>query len=250
MLYGRLATSLPGGGSRLLEVELERIAPDHVNVRALADRLVQRWLERTVELDGMDVRDAFREVTSEDSEARPDLEDDVIGLEIAHPSDDAEDVLVDEEVLAQSLLRRDAHGSRNAVAAFAWVCVASISIGSPRSSASVRSVCTTFAGSFGSAAHGLRREIGTVGLDQDAIGGYRSRGVAKVGGLRVGDVPSERHVVPPLERHRQEPGRREAVEDHRSCERLECSRGIGISLAVVDDDGEIELVGDGELCIE
>ena len=64
-------------------------------------------LERAVELDGVDVRDPLGEVVGEDAEARADLEHDVVGVELGEAADDAEDVLVDEEVLAESPLRRD-----------------------------------------------------------------------------------------------------------------------------------------------
>ena len=58
----------------------------------------------------------------EDAETRPDLEHDVRRVELAESPDDAEDVLVDEEVLAERLLGRDGHANPNAAAAFAWVC--------------------------------------------------------------------------------------------------------------------------------
>ena len=61
-------------------------------------------LERAVDLDGVDERDALGEVAGEDAEARADLEHDVAGLELGEPADHAEDVLVDEEVLAELLL--------------------------------------------------------------------------------------------------------------------------------------------------
>ena len=62
-------------------------------------------LERAVDLDGVDERDALGEVAGEDAEARPDLEHDVVRVELGEAADHAEDVLVDEEVLAELLLR-------------------------------------------------------------------------------------------------------------------------------------------------
>ena len=62
-------------------------------------------LERAVDLDGVDERDALGEVAGEDAEARADLEDDVGGLELGEAADHAEEVLVDEEVLAELLSR-------------------------------------------------------------------------------------------------------------------------------------------------
>ena len=103
MLYGRFATSFVGGGSSDGRVERERVLP--VERRAAGCRARSR-LERAVELDRVDVRDALGEVAREDAEARADLEHDVVGLEVGEAPDHAEDVLVDEEVLAELLLRR------------------------------------------------------------------------------------------------------------------------------------------------
>ena len=83
------------------EVERERVAELDADVRQAG----QVRLERAVDLDGVDERDALGEVAGEDAEARADLEDDVGGVELGEPADDAEDVLVDEEVLAELLLR-------------------------------------------------------------------------------------------------------------------------------------------------
>ena len=44
-----------------------------------------------------------------------DLEHDVAGLELGEAPDDAEDVLVDQEVLAERLLRDDVHSPNAAV---------------------------------------------------------------------------------------------------------------------------------------
>ena len=73
-------------------------------------------LERAVELDRVDVRDALGEVAREDAEAGADLEHDVVRAEVGETADHAEDVLVDEEVLAELLLRRDPHSPNAAVA--------------------------------------------------------------------------------------------------------------------------------------
>src|SRR5262245_9087282 len=85
----------------------------------------------------------------ENTETRADLDHDVRSIEPRHSLDDAQDVLVDEEMLAERLLRLDGHGNRKAAAAFACVAAASSSAATPRASASVRTVCTTLAGSFG-----------------------------------------------------------------------------------------------------
>src|SRR5207237_579715 len=91
---------------------------------------------------------AIGEIRREHAEAGPDLEHDVCLVELGEPADHAEDVLVDEEVLTELLLRANAHGSRNAVDAFASIRRPSSSGSSPRVSASAASVCTTYAGSF------------------------------------------------------------------------------------------------------
>ena len=97
----------------------------------------------------MDVSGAVGEAAREDAEARPDLEHDVVSVELGQAFDHAEDVLVGEKVLAELLLRTDAHGQRNAAAALASIWAASSSGSSPRTSASAATVWTTFAGSFG-----------------------------------------------------------------------------------------------------
>ena len=106
--------------------------------------------ERAVELDCVHARDAVGEIGSEDAEPRADLEHDVLRPERGQAADDAEDVLVDEEVLPELLLRRGRpHGSENAAAAFASRRAASSIGSSPRAAASAPAVWITFAGSFG-----------------------------------------------------------------------------------------------------
>src|SRR5262249_38100116 len=68
-------------------------------------------------------------------------------LEIGEALDHAEDVLVGEEVLAELLLRDDRHRPKAALA-FVSIRAASSSASTPRTSASVASVWTTYAGSF------------------------------------------------------------------------------------------------------
>ena len=120
----------------------------------------------------MHVRDAVGEVAGEHAEPRADLEDDVCRVEGGEAADHAEDVVVDEEVLAELLLRADAHGSEKAAVALASICAASSAASSPRAAASAATVWTTFAGSFGRPRRGLRREVGGVGLGEQAVGGH------------------------------------------------------------------------------
>src|SRR5207248_1147814 len=95
-------------------------------------------LERAVDLDGDDPGNVIGQVAREDAEAGPDLEHDVVGPQVGEPADHAEDVLVDQEVLAQLLLGGDAigaHSSRKALVALASIRAASASVDSPRASA-------------------------------------------------------------------------------------------------------------------
>ena len=101
-------------------------------------------LERRVELYGVHAGDTGGEIPREHTEAGTDLEHDVVRRELCQPADHAEDVLVDEKVLAEPLLRRDVHaGSAKHSAAFSSICRSSLCGSSPRACASAASVCTT-----------------------------------------------------------------------------------------------------------
>src|SRR5215212_6208571 len=97
----------------------------------------------------MDVGNTVRQVGGEHAEAGPDLEHDVVLVELGEASDHAEDVRVAEEVLAELLLRPDAHARPKAVVAFASIRAASSSASSPRAAARAATVWTTYAGSLG-----------------------------------------------------------------------------------------------------
>ena len=84
----------------------------------------------------------------------------------------------------------------------------------PRSSATWRAVCATFAGSFGLPRTRLGREVGRVGLDEQQLLGHPPGGLLELGGLRVGDVAGERAEVSALDALVEPIGRREAVQDH------------------------------------
>src|SRR6185437_2755597 len=103
--------------------------------------------ERSVDLDCVHARDAFREIAGEHAEARTDLEDDVVRVELRESVDHTENVLVDEEVLAQRFLRQDVHSEKHAVA-LASIWRASWFGSSFRASASASSVWMTYAGSL------------------------------------------------------------------------------------------------------
>src|SRR4029079_252988 len=108
--------------------------------------VAQPRFEAAVELDGVNVRDAVGEVPREDAEGRADLAHDVARPPLGCTVDHAEDVLVDEEMLPELLLRNDVHKEKAAVA-LASICAPSSATSSPRASASVASVWTTNAGS-------------------------------------------------------------------------------------------------------
>ena len=62
----------------------------------------------------------------------------------------------------------------------------------------------------------LGREVGAVGLGEDAVGGDVRGALAQVGRLRIRDVPGKRDVVATLEGGLEERWQGEAVQDHRS----------------------------------
>jgi hypothetical protein len=66
--------------------------------------VLQRRHERAVELDDVDVPRALGEVLAQDAQAAADLEHDVLVAQLRGALDDAEDVRVDEEVLAEVAL--------------------------------------------------------------------------------------------------------------------------------------------------
>ena len=112
MLYGRFATSLRGGGSSAARSR-RSASPQWTSVRGMP---VEVRLEPAVDLDRVDVRDALGEEARQHAEPGPDLEHDVGGVELGEPLDHAEDVLVDQEVLAEALARRDASQAEDLVA--------------------------------------------------------------------------------------------------------------------------------------
>src|SRR6185437_7629207 len=123
------------------EIELERVAKVQVDVRAAGEGFSQGSLERPVELDSVDVTGVVRQVRGEDTEARADLEHDVVWTELREAADHPEQVLVDEKVLAELLpCGSRAHGKENAAAALASRRATSSAGSSPRASASTAAV--------------------------------------------------------------------------------------------------------------
>ena len=103
-LYGRLETSFVATGRSCRGVELRGVAEHEAHVRAIPDRGAKRRLERLVDLDGVNMPDAIGEECRQHAEAGADLEDDVLFLELRQPADHAQDVGIDEEVLAEGPL--------------------------------------------------------------------------------------------------------------------------------------------------
>ena len=76
-VVGKVRHELRRRGLEPVDVDVERVAPDEVDVEALPERIAKRGLERAVELDRMDEAGAVGEVTRENSETGADLEHDV-----------------------------------------------------------------------------------------------------------------------------------------------------------------------------
>jgi hypothetical protein len=72
------------------------------------ERVVERRLQRAVDLDDMEVLDARREVLGEDAQAPAHLEHDVVRRQLGGATDHLEQVVVDQEVLAELAVRADA----------------------------------------------------------------------------------------------------------------------------------------------
>ena len=211
------------------------------------------WLEASVELDRVDVATRVGEDARQSAEARPDLEGDIAGVELGKPRDDAEDVVVDEEVLAERLPgRRGAHarGRPNATLALRSICASSVgNVDATRLREDGERV--EHVGRLVSlAAERLRREIRAVRLGKDPIGGNGRRRLPQQGGLRIGHVSRKRHVVPALERRVEQTRGREAVEDDRAGERGQRGCSVVVGVARVDHDGEPGGRGDLELPVE
>ena len=94
------------------DVETERVAPVDVGTRDAREVRLQP----SVDLDGVDVRDALGEKARQHAEPGADLQHHVVRREAGQALDHAQDVLVDEKVLAQALARCDAHRPKTRVA--------------------------------------------------------------------------------------------------------------------------------------
>src|SRR5688572_19268361 len=88
--------------TKSLDIEVECIAPVQPDVRAGAEYVPENRLEGAIELHRVDDSNAIGEIAGENAEARSDLEHDVVVAELGEAADDSQDVLIDEEVLAES----------------------------------------------------------------------------------------------------------------------------------------------------
>ena len=216
-----------------------------------ASRSGQLLLERRVELDRVHLCDPVCEIRGQHAEPGPDLEHDVVAVELGEAADHAEDVLVDQEVLAELLLRPNAHGRPNA---------------SRRVRIDLRAECfRVFPARFGESRDGmddvgrlvrlpsdrLRREVGAVRLREEPLGRNGTRRDTQVVRVLVGDVAGERDVPALLDRLVEKRDRREAVQHDRPVEPLpEDGDGVLVRRAVVDHDGQLRLLREAELVDE
>ena len=189
-----------------------------VRVAALASGSASS--QAPVDLDHVHVRDALRQVLREHAQAAADLQHDVLRGELGGPADHAEDVRVDQEVLAELAVGMYAE---LAACGAGWAGRVARSVrdglipaeharrvalhrraelihGDPAQRGDERAaVWATNAGWLRCLAHGLGRQIRRVGLDEQALlrGGGAPAG--EVRRASVGDVAGERDRVAALQ---------------------------------------------------
>ena len=131
----------------------------------LGEHLGERRLEAAIDLDRVDARHLRRQVLGQRPDPRAHLEHDVVGPELREPVDHQQQVVVEQEVLAELAVRAQAvlgeaaqralprlghqAGSANAASALSTIARPSASGSSPRSSATKRRVSSTIAGRHG-----------------------------------------------------------------------------------------------------
>ena len=206
MHVGRYATTFVGSGSSAVQVEVERVGDVQRRVRVGLERLAQRRLQREVDLHDVDVARERGEVLGQHAEAAADLEHDVLRAELRRPADDAEDVRVDEEVLAEVALGPDVEVGepaqtrlghhRSSAAAVASTAASSSSYAMLRAALGDEPRGVHHVGRLVALPpHGLRAEPRSVRLHEQAIGGHtrHRRGQRVVGG--VGHVARRRSTA-------------------------------------------------------
>src|SRR5262249_45985556 len=108
------------------------------------------------------------------------------------------------------------------------------------------------------AANRLRRQVGSVGLDQDQLIGQLRRGLAQILGAGEGDDPGKGAVPAALDRVIDPPGSEKAVQDHRhavaalieDAEAVVAGAGLALGFAGVDHDRQPPLTSDLDLRFE
>ena len=207
---------LCGFGLELVDRELERVSPDESERSSTrrARRATPARASDRARSSGRAARSARRRVRM----PRPGPTSSTTSVErrSLESLDHTEDVLVDEEVLAERLLGRDGQANPNAAAAFAWVWAARSSTSSSRASARTRDRVHHVGRLVPCAAHRLRRKVWAVGLDEDPVRRNSAGGLAQRDRVRKRHVAGERDVVATLDCGHDKPGRRETVEDHRA----------------------------------
>ena len=221
-LYGRFATSLRSGRARRSRGRAPARPECTADVLVPGKGTGQARLERAIELDGVHVADAPGQVARQDTRAPDRSRARRRRIERGEAADHAEDVVVGEEVLAERLLRGDAHGERPE-ARTRWPRSQSIrparrAASSPRASARTATVRRTFAGSFGEPRKPLRCEIRAVGLGEQPAR-VDSRGGEPELLASAGSSRCPRRNVPAVGECRLQQARLgEAMEDHRAVE--------------------------------
>ena len=214
-------------------------------------QLAQVRRERAVELDGVDVAHAFREVAASGRRDR--------GRSRArrHRAPSSASRPITPRMFSSArkcwpsrFFGMHGHGSEKAAVAFASIRAASSSASSPRAVGERGDRVDDVGGLVRPAAQRLRREVGAVRLGEDPVGGDRSGRLAQLSRLRIGDVAGEGEVPAPLEPGREQAGLREAVHDDRAVVRAEDRRGVVVRRARVDDDRQPELARELELRLE
>ena len=108
-VVGQVGDELRRRGLERSEVDGQRVPEHEADVRATVQSLAERRFEPPVELDRVHVPHPIGEERREHAEPGPDLEHDVARRQIRKSLDHGEQVAIDQEVLAECLLRADGH---------------------------------------------------------------------------------------------------------------------------------------------
>ena len=169
-----------------------------------------------------------------------------LGAELGEPADHAEDVLVDEEVLAElASSARDAHGRPKAAVAFASICARElVRVLAARRRRARRACARRTPARSGGRARAAARGTGSRSRRGCRSAGTCARGVAQLVRVRVGDVAGERDVPAALERRSgAAPATRSSAA--RPCRRSAASSAerVVVGGARVDDDRQLAELG-------